>query len=103
MVILENYNCYIQFKWLKKKQRNWTRKMCDNLKNPTYDQKVCILEQNIKQVTGSTYFTAKPKVMFTSNPLLTHNGKNLISKFGKSMVVYLFKCYYDNSYIGLTS
>ena len=61
------------------------------------------LEKNIKQVTRSTYFAAKPRVIFTSNPLLTPAGKDLIPKFDKSMVIYQYKCYCDSSYIGLTS
>ena len=37
---------------------------------------------------------------FTSNSLRTLNCKNLISKFDKSIVVYHFKCYCEDSYIG---
>ena len=73
------------------------------LKIPYISRNSAFLEKNIKQVTRNTYFAAKPRVIFTSNPLLTPAGKDLIPKFDKSMVIYQYKCYCDSSYIGLTS
>ena len=52
---------------------------------------------------GTTFFAVKPRIMFTSSPLLTPKGKHQISKFDKRMVISQFDCYCDNSYIGLTT
>ena len=49
------------------------------------------------------YFADKPRVIFTSKPLVTQNDKGSIPNFDKAMVVYQLKCYCENSYIGLTS
>ena len=60
-------------------------------------------EKSIRQLLGATFFAAKPRVIFTTRPLLVPEGKDLIPKFDKSMVIYQFDCYCDNSYIGLTT
>ena len=49
--------------------------MCNYFKNTIYKQKTACLEKNIKQLTGTKFFAAKPRVIFTSSPLLTPEGK----------------------------
>ena len=88
---------------LKKDKEIGPEKCVITLKIPYINKRSVYLEKNIKQLIGTTFFAAKPRVIFTSTPLLTPQGKDQISKFDKSMVVYQFKCYCDNSYIGQTT
>ena len=42
-------------------------------------QNIRILEKNIKQVINNSYYSAKPKVHFLSNPMIRPGGKDPIS------------------------
>ena len=79
----------------------WDWEMRNYLKNT--NKKSASLEKGIKQLTGTIFFAAKPRVTFTSSPFLTPKGKYRISKSNKNMVIYQFECYCDNSFIGITS
>ena len=48
------------------------------------------LEKNIKNVIRSSYFAAKPRIIFTSRSLVTPGGKDPIPKLKTSMIVYQF-------------
>ena len=61
------------------------------------------MEKNIKQLIGSTFLVAKSRVTFTSSHLIVPNGKDKISKFDKTMVIYQLDYYCDNNYTGLTT
>ena len=50
------------------------------LKIPYINKRSVYLE-NIKQLISSTFSAAKPKVVFTSSPMLTPEGKGQIPKF----------------------
>ena len=64
---------------------------------------VVAFEKNIKHIVRSSYFAAKPRIIFTSTPLLIPGGKDPIPKLKQSMVVYQFDCFCKASYIGMTS
>ena len=70
---------------------------------PYVNKKAGILEKNIKQVISSSYYSAKPRVIFLSSPMIRPGGKDPISKYKQSMVVYQFNCSCEDSYIGMTS
>ena len=76
--------------------------MCNPFEN-SINKRSVYLEKNIKQLISSTFSVAKPRVAFTSSPMLTPEGKDQIHTFNKSMVIYQSKCYCDNSHIGLTT
>ena len=65
--------------------------------------KAGIVEKNIKQVISSSYYSAKPKVIFLSSPMIRPGGKDPILKYKQSMVVYQFNCFCEDSYVGMTS
>ena len=58
------------------------------LKLPFINRNAIAFEKNIKQIVRSSYFAAKPRIMFTSTPLLVPGGKYPIPKHKQSMVVY---------------
>ena len=70
---------------------------------PYVGQKSTQIERNIKKMTEKVYFSAKPRVIFTSSAVLSPRGKDLISNKEKSCVVYTFECCCSDSYIGQTS
>ena len=57
------------------------------------------MEKKNKHLIRYTYYTAK--IVFTSKPLLTTGGKDPVSNFNKSMIVYQYSCCCTASYIGL--
>ena len=88
---------------LKRDKEFGPEKCVVTLKVPYINDRSVHFEKSIKQLLGTTFFAAKPRVIFTTRPLLVPEGKDLIPKFDKSMVIYQFDCYCDNSYIGLTT
>ena len=62
-----------------------------------------MLEKKDRQLIRITYYTANPRVVFTSKPLLTPGGKDPVSNLNKSMVIYQYSCCCKASYIGLTT
>ena len=60
-----------------------------------------MLEKKDRQLIRITYYTANPRVVFTSKPLLTPGGKDPVSNLNKSMVIYQYSCCCKASYIGL--
>ena len=77
--------------------------MFNHLETSIHKKRSVYLEKNFKQLISSTFSAAKPRVVFTSSPMLTPQGKDQIPTFNKNMVIYQLKCYCDNSYIGLTT
>ena len=73
------------------------------LKIPFINKSSEMLEKKIRQLVRNTYYAAKPRIVFTSKPLITPGGKDLISKLNNSMVIYQFSCCCTASYIGLTT
>ena len=55
------------------------------------------------QQISSTFSAVQLRVVFTSRVMLTAEGKDQLTTFNKNMVIYQFKCYFDDSYIGLTT
>ena len=51
-----------------------------------------ILEKKIKHLIRNTYYAANPRIVCTSNPLLTPGGKDPVSNFNKSMIIYQYSC-----------
>ena len=74
--------------------------MSNCLENSIHEKKSVYLEKSIKQLISYNFTAAKPRVVFTSSPMLTPVSNNQIPKFYKSMVIYLFKRYCNKSYIG---
>ena len=70
---------------------------------PFINRNAIDFEKNIKQIVRSAYFAAKPRMIFTSKPLVIHRGKDPIPKLKQSMVVYQVDCFCKASYIGMTS
>ena len=61
-----------------------------------------MLEKKIRKLIRNTYYAANPRIVFTSKPLLTPGGKDLISNLNKNMVIYQYSCCCKTSSIGLT-
>ena len=59
------------------------------------------MQKKIKHLIRNTYYAANPRVVFTSKPLLTPGGKDPVSIFNKSIIIYQYSCCYTASYIGL--
>ena len=64
------------------------------LKVPFINKSSEILEKKIKHLIRNTYYAANPRVVFTSKPLLTPGGKNTVSIFNKSMIIYQYSCWF---------
>ena len=62
-----------------------------------------ILEKKIKHLIRNTCYAANPRTVFTTKPLLTPGGKDPVSNFNKSMIIYQYSCFCTASYIGLTT
>ena len=73
------------------------------LKLPFIERNSIAFERYIKQIIRSSYFAAKPRIIFISRPLVTPGGKDPIPKINKSMVVYQFDCFNKASYTGMIS
>ena len=73
------------------------------LKIPFINKSSEMLEKKIRQLVRNTYYAAKPRIVFTSKPLITPGGKDPISKLNNSMVIYQYSCCCTASYIGLTT
>ena len=70
---------------------------------PYIGVKFKLIEKNIKDITENTYFAAKPRIIFKSNPIITLGDTDHLSKNYNSGVVYTFKCYCETSYIDQNS
>ena len=73
------------------------------LKVPFINKSSEILEKKIKHLIRNTYYAANPRIVFTTKPLLTPGGKDPVSNFNKSMIIYQYSCCCTASYIGLTT
>ena len=62
-----------------------------------------IIEKNVNQIITKSYHSAKSRVIFLSSPLIRPGGKDPISEYWKSMVVYQLNCFGEDSYIRMTS
>ena len=62
-----------------------------------------VLEKKIRQLIKNTYYSANPRIVFTSKPLLAPGGNDPISNLNKSMVINQYSCCCKASYIGLTT
>ena len=57
----------------------------------------------VKSITESAYFALKPRVIFTSKPLISLDVKDPMSYLDKSCIVYKFNCSCERIYIGQTT
>ena len=60
----------------KRDKENGSENGVVTLKIPYMNKKSVYLENNIKQLISSAFSTAKPRVVFTSSPMLTPEGKD---------------------------
>jgi len=93
----------LQLKNLDKIKTIGPEKCTVTLKVPFINKSLEILEKKIKHLIRNTYHAAIPRVVFTSKPLLTPGGKDPVSIFNKSMIIYQYSCCCTASYIGLTT
>ena len=100
---LVNKTIQLHLKNLDKTKTIGPKKFTVTLKVPFINKSSEILEKKIKHLIRNTYYAANPRVVFTSKPLLTPGGKDPISIFNKSMVIYQYNCCCTASYIGLTT
>ena len=61
------------------------------------------LEKELKVITRNCYHAVEPRVIFQSKPILSHANKDRIPMSNTSMIIYHYKCYCENNYIGQTS
>ena len=61
------------------------------------------LEKELKNSIRQCYYSATPRVIFLSKPILSHCYKDPIPTLNQSKVVYRYQCCCDNSYVGQTS
>ena len=100
---LVNKTIELHLKSLNKTKPFGPEKCVITLLLPYINKNSRIIEKNINQLISKSYHSAKPRVIFTSKPLIRPGGKDPISEFKKSMVVYQFNCFCEDSYIGMTS
>ena len=62
------------------------------LKVPFINKSSEILKKKIKHIIRNTYYAANPRIVFTTKPLLTPGGKDPVSNFNKSMIIYQYSC-----------
>ena len=70
------------------------------LKVPFINKSSEILEKKIKHLMRNMYYAANPRIVFTTKPLLTLGGKDPVSNFNKSIIIYQYSCSCTASYIG---
>ena len=73
------------------------------LKVPFINKSSEILEKCIKHLIRNMCYAANPRIFFSTKPLLTPGGKDPVSNFNKSMIIYQYSCCCTASYIGLTT
>ena len=79
------------------------KKCIVTLKVPFINKRSEILEKKIKHLIRNTYYAANPRIDFTTKPLLRPGGKDPVSYFNKSMIIYQYSCCCTASYIVLTT
>ena len=60
------------------------------------------IEKDLRLLTRQCYPLVKPRIIFTSRPMLSHVCKDRIPIKDTSLVVYQFKCCCGSSYVGHT-
>ena len=66
------------------------------LKVPFINKSSEILDKKNKHLIRNTYYAANPRIVFTFKPLSTPGGKDPVSNFNKSMIIYQYSCSVDN-------
>ena len=61
------------------------------------------LEKEVKTAVESCYRSVSTRLVFTSKRMLPVAGKHVLPAIHKSSVIYEYKCYCDNRYVGPTS
>ena len=100
---LVNKRIQLNLKNLDKIKTIGSEKCTVTIKVPFSNKSSEILENKIKHLIRNTYYAANPRVVFFSKLLLTSDGKDPISIFNKSMIIYQYSCCCTASYIGLTT
>ena len=59
-------------------------------------------ERELKVMTRQCFYSAEPRVIFTSKPILSHVLKDHIPAKDTSLVIYQFECYCESNYVGKT-
>ena len=60
--------------------------MYSYLKSSIHNKSSEVLKKKIKHLIRNTYYAANPTIVFTTKPLLTPGGKDLVSNFNKIMI-----------------
>ena len=76
--------------------------MYSYLKSVSINKSSEILEIKIKNLIRNMCYAANPRTVFTNKPLLTPGGKDSVTNFNKSMIIYQYSCSCTASYNGLT-
>ena len=58
--------------------------MCSDLKTSVYINISDILEKKVKQLIRTVYHAENLRIIFTSKPLATPGGKNMVSNLNKA-------------------
>ena len=61
-----------------------------------------VIEKDFSQLISKSYHSAKLRVIFLLRPMIRPGGKNPISEYKKSIIVYQFNCFCEDSFVGMT-
>ena len=59
-------------------------------------------EKQFKSAVKQCFFAVEPRVVYSTNELLTATNKNVLPALQKSNVIYQLSCHCDNWYVGST-
>ena len=73
------------------------------LKLPYAGNESYSMMNKVKSITESAFFAIKPRIIFTSKPIVNISVKDPMSYLDKSCIVYKFNCSCERIYIGQTT
>ena len=59
-------------------------------------------EKPVKSAVKLCFFAVEPRVVYSTNELLSATNKNVLPALQKSNVIYQFSCHCDGRYVGCT-
>ena len=59
-------------------------------------------ENQVKSAVKQCFSAAKPRVVYSTNKLLSATNKDVLPALQKSNVIYQFSCHCDSRYVGCT-
>ncbi len=73
------------------------------LKLPYIGPTAELYRKKITDTVTKCYFAVKPRIIFSSKPILRSSTKDFLPTHSRSNLIYMFKCCCDSTYVGRTS